>query len=116
MKVPKKAKKEKKEEIKAVKNGTLSASASLVKRAWITEKAGDLSGIRKYVFVIDRDVNKSEAKKAIEAIYGTKVESVNVINMKGKTKRLGRSSGKTSAFKKAIVTLKQGEKIDVMPA
>jgi large subunit ribosomal protein L23 len=89
--------------------------ALLVKQAWITEKAGDLGGLRKYIFIVERKANKPEIKKAIESIYGVKVESVNIINIKGKAKRLGRSLGRTSAYKKAIVSLKEGQKIDVMP-
>jgi large subunit ribosomal protein L23 len=90
-------------------------STFLIKQAWITEKAGDLSGLRKYIFIIDKKANKSETKKAIESIYGVKVKSVNIIEIKGKAKRLGRSLGRTSAHKKAIVTLKEGDKIDLMP-
>ncbi len=89
---------------------------SLIKQAWITEKAGDLSGLGKYVFVVDKKANKPEVKKAIESIYKVKVSDINIVNVKGKTKRLGRSVGKTSAYKKAIVTLKEGYKIDIMPA
>ncbi|PIU98504.1 50S ribosomal protein L23 [Candidatus Wolfebacteria bacterium CG03_land_8_20_14_0_80_40_12] len=91
-------------------------SALLLKQAWITEKAGDLSHFRKYIFIIDKKANKPEVKKAIELIYKVKVSDVNMINIKSKTKRLGRSSGKTPAYKKAIITLKEGHKIiDVMP-
>lgn len=90
-------------------------SKLLIKQPWITEKAGDLGGFGKYIFIVDRKANKAETKKAIESIYGVKVIDVNIINIKGKAKRLGRSLGKTSAYKKAIVTLKEGEKIDVMP-
>lgn len=89
--------------------------ALLVKQAWITEKAGDLSGFNKYIFIVDKKANKPETKKAIESIYGVKVNDVNIINTKGKSKRLGRSLGKTSTYKKAIVTLKKGHKIDIMP-
>ncbi|MBU1180513.1 50S ribosomal protein L23 [Patescibacteria group bacterium] len=88
----------------------------LIKQAWITEKAGDLSGFNKYIFIVDKKANKSEIKKAIESIYGVKVNDVNIINIKGKSKRLGRSLGKTSAYKKVIITLKEGHKIDIMPA
>jgi len=91
-------------------------SSLLIKQAWITEKAGDLSGFNKYIFIVDKKANKSEIKKAIESIYGVKVNDVNIINIKGKSKRLGRSLGKTSAYKKAIITLKEGHKIDIMPA
>ena len=87
----------------------------LIKQAWITEKAGDLSGFNKYIFIVDKKANKPETKKAIESIYGVKVNDVNIINIKGKSKRLGRSLGKTPAYKKAIVTLKEGHKIDIMP-
>jgi large subunit ribosomal protein L23 len=90
-------------------------SSFLVKQVWITEKAVNISGLRKYIFIVDRKVNKPEAKKAIEAIYKVKVADVNMVNMRGKSKRLGRSLGKTSAFKKAMVTLKEGHKIDVLP-
>ncbi len=90
-------------------------SALLIKQPWVTEKAGDLSALGKYIFIADKKTNKAEAKRAIEAIYGVKVESVNVVNIKGKAKRLGRSLGRTSAHKKIIVTLKEGQKIDIMP-
>ena len=88
---------------------------SLIKQAWITEKAGDMGGLRKYIFIVDKKANKSEAKKAIESIYGVKVTEINIINIKGKAKRLGRSLGRTSSYKKAVVTLREGQKIDVMP-
>jgi large subunit ribosomal protein L23 len=91
------------------------SASLLIKQAWVTEKATDLSGLRKYIFIVDGKANKPETKKAIESIYGVKIESVNIINTKGKAKRLGRSLGRTSAFKKAIVTLKEGEKIDIVP-
>ncbi|MEE8131789.1 MAG: 50S ribosomal protein L23 [Candidatus Paceibacterota bacterium] len=89
--------------------------ASLVKYVWITEKATGLSNLRQYSFIIDRKANKPEIKKAIEQIYGVKVISVNVINIKGKPRRMGRTLGRTSSYKKAIVTLREGQKIDVMP-
>ncbi len=92
-----------------------SKTKLLIKQAWITEKASDLSGLRKYIFIVDKKANKSETKKTIESIYGVKVKSVNIVNIKGKAKRLGRSLGRTSAFKKAIITLGEGQKIDIMP-
>ncbi len=90
-------------------------SALLMRQAWITEKATDLSALGKYIFIVDKKANKPETKKAIESIYGVKVERVNIINVKSKEKRLGRSLGRTSAFKKAVVSLKPGEKIDITP-
>lgn len=115
--------KSKKEEIIVKENkskttasaGFLNQPALLIKQAWISERAGDLSVLGKYVFIVEKKANKPEIKKAIESIYKVNVVDVNVINVKGKTKRLGRSIGRTSAYKKAVVTLKNGQKIDIMP-
>lgn len=86
-----------------------------IRQAWITEKAGMLSTGRKYIFIVEKDANKPEIKKAIETMYKVKVEGVNVINTKGKMKRLGRSVGRSANYKKAIVSLKEGNTIDIMP-
>lgn len=86
-----------------------------VKQAWITEKAANLASLNKYVFLVDENFNKPETTKAIESIYGVKVAAVNIINKKGGVKRLGRTVGKVPGHKKAIVTLKEGHKIDIMP-
>jgi large subunit ribosomal protein L23 len=77
----------------------------------ISEKSANGVKNNKYVFLVKKQVNKIEVKKAIEAEYKVKVVMVNVINTKGKQKQLGRFLGKTSDFKKAIVTLKQGDSI-----
>jgi large subunit ribosomal protein L23 len=70
----------------------------------------------RYGFRVAPDANKVEIKKAIEELYGVTVESVNTIKYDGKRKsrytKAGVISGKTSAFKKAIITLRQGESID----
>lgn len=66
----------------------------------------------KVVFRVARDVNKIEIKKAVEEIFKVKVNRVTTINCKGKKKRLGKSEGKRPDWKKAIVTLKKGEKLD----
>lgn len=87
----------------------------MVKRTWITEKAGDLGSLGKYIFIVDKRSTKPEIKKVIESIYGVSVIDVNTVSIKGKSKRLSKGMGKTSDFKKAIVTLKEGQKIDVMP-
>src|SRR3989344_2376917 len=87
----------------------------LIKQPWITERAASLSPLRKYIFVVDWKANKPEVKKAIESIYGVKVAEVNVINIKGKIRRFGKSIGRIPGKKKAVVTLKKGHKIEVMP-
>lgn len=87
----------------------------IIKKPIISEKTMDLSNINKYVFSVDREASSCEIKKGIESIYKVKVESVNIINKKGKVKRLGRSLGRRPASKKAIVTIKKGQVIDVLP-
>ena len=113
----KEAEKEVKEvkEIGEIKESKGISPASLIKHVWITEKAGNLVNLRQYTFIIKREANKPRIKKAVEIIYGVKVISVNIVNIKGKPRRMGRTLGRTSSYKKAIVTLKEGQKIDVMP-
>lgn len=77
----------------------------------ISERSMELNDERKYVFKVDKRANKSEIKEAIETIFeGVKVQKVNTMNMLGKTTRFGRTQGKRSDWKKAIVTLKEDSK------
>ncbi len=64
-------------------------------------------------FVVHPDANRLQIKRAVEALLKVKVERVNVMNVRGKLKRLGRFSGKRSDWKKAFVTLKAGEKLEM---
>lgn len=66
----------------------------------------------KVMFRVAREANKIEIKRAVEEIFKVKVENVSTMNYKGKMKRLGRYEGKRPDWKKAIVTLKKGEKLD----
>jgi|UniRef100_A0A7V3N4E1 large subunit ribosomal protein L23 len=77
----------------------------------VTEKAVNLSSVNKYIFKVDKKATKSGIKKEIVKIFKVKVDDVNIINQRGKQKRRGRILGHTVPFKKAIVTLKKGEKI-----
>ena len=78
----------------------------------ITEKSeGQVSGNNTYTFKVSINANKIEIKHAIEKIFSVKVLDVNTIRMLGKPKRLGRYSGKRPDWKKAIVTLRAGDKI-----
>jgi len=79
----------------------------------ITEKATNLAVENKYVFVVARKANKIEVKKVIEGLYGVQVPKINIIKTKGKKLRYGRTEGRTKKTKKAIITLKPGEKIDI---
>jgi large subunit ribosomal protein L23 len=64
-------------------------------------------------FLVHRDANRLQIKQAVETLLKVKVERVNVMNVLGKVKRLGRFSGKRSDWKKAFVKLKQGEKLEL---
>ena len=68
---------------------------------------------RQYIFAVATSANKVEIKKAIEEIYNVKVDGVNTVTVPGKRKRVRQEFGHTSNWKKAIVTLKEGQKIDV---
>lgn len=83
---------------------------SIVIRPIITEASIDNLQMRKYTFEVAKDANKSEIAKAVEELFGVKVEKVNTLNVYGKKRRMGRCEGKTPDWKKAIVTLKEGEK------
>ena len=78
-----------------------------------TEKGSRMQPFNKYLFWVDKGSNKIEIKKAVEDIYKVKAQSVNTVSMRGKLKRVRYVIGKTSDWKKAIVTLKEGSKIDV---
>ena len=91
----------------------LSNYRDIIKAPVITEKSSNIaSDERKYVFKVDAKANKSQIKDAIEKIFKVKVESVNTVNVHPKKKRVGRYSGMTNKYKKAIVTLVNGNKID----
>ena len=74
-------------------------------RPIITENSMDMAEQKKYAFKVAKDANKTEVRKAIEEIFGVDVAKVNVVNVNGKKKRMGRTMGTTSSYKKAVVTL-----------
>lgn len=86
----------------------------IVKGLLRTEKGSNMMSSNKYTFWVDSASNKIEIRKAVEGIYKVKVNNVNTLTVKGKPKRVRYTMGKTSDWKKAIVTLKEGEKIDVV--
>ena len=85
-------------------------------RPLVTEKVSALNEKGKYGFIVDRKANKVEIKKAVEKMYGVTVEDVNTMNYLGKKKtRYTKSkiiTGRTSSFKKAVVTVADGDVID----
>jgi large subunit ribosomal protein L23 len=89
----------------------------IIVRPVVTEKMNaQAEGLRKYGFIVDKKANKVQIKKAVESLYGVTVESVNTIYYAGKRKarftRTGYVAGKRNAYKKAVITLREGETID----
>lgn len=80
----------------------------------ITEKASLLESENKYVFKVRKNANKIQVKRAVEAFYGVKVLSVRIVNIPPKKRRLGRIEGKKKGCKKAIVKIREGEKIQIL--
>ncbi|MDE2311981.1 MAG: 50S ribosomal protein L23 [Patescibacteria group bacterium] len=78
----------------------------------VSEKSGRLTESGKYVFNVAKSANKVEIKKAVEKAYHVNVTQVNIINNKAKARNYGRAVGHTSPFKKAVITLKKGQKIE----
>ena len=91
----------------------LNKSYQVILNPIVTEKATRLSEFNKVVFSVSLNTNKIEIKKAVEKIFSVKVNSVNVIKVKGKTKRFKGILGKRNNLKKAIVTLEKGNTIDL---
>ncbi|NQD67891.1 50S ribosomal protein L23 [Bacillus haikouensis] len=77
----------------------------IIKRPVITEASTDLMSEKKYTFEVDTRANKTQVKDAVEEIFDVKVEKVNVMNYKGKFKRMGKHAGYTNKRRKAIVKL-----------
>ena len=77
----------------------------IIKRPVITERSTDLMEENKFAFEVDLKANKTEIKAAIEEIFGVKVDKVNTLRVPSKKKRVGKFMGRTSEWKKAVVTL-----------
>lgn len=77
----------------------------VIKRPVITERSSELMAEKKYTFEVDLRANKTQVKDAVEEIFGVKVAKVNIMNYRGKVKRVGKFQGLTNRRRKAIVTL-----------
>ena len=83
----------------------------IIKRPIITEQSMAETEAKKYTFEVAKDANKIEIAKAVETLFkGVKVAKVNTISVRGRLKRMGRTAGYTSDWKKAVVTLAEGSK------
>jgi large subunit ribosomal protein L23 len=94
-------------------DGRFGFERTILIKPLITEKAAQLSVHNQYCFAVHRDANKIMVAKAIEAIYNVVPLNVRMLNKRGKTVRSGKTSGTTKAWKKAIVTLKADDKIQI---
>jgi len=121
---PKEEAKKKKKEIQKTETAESKSTKKSVKRRkayrvlkkpHVTEKATDLSGKNQYIFEIFKNANKSEVKKAVESLFGVNVFSVRIINVPRKRRRRGILRGWKKGYKKAIVTIKKGQKIEILP-
>lgn len=84
----------------------------IIIRPIITEKSNALSTLNKYTFEVHKSANKIQIRKAVEEIFKVKVLSVNTMNVKSKPKRMGAFLGRTRSWKKAIVALPEGERLE----
>lgn len=87
--------------------------ANVIKKFAITEKAARIQPEGKYIFLVDQGANKPEIKKAVEKQYRVHVVAVQTTNQKAKMKRFGAKLSPRPRYKKATVTLKEGEKITI---
>ena len=91
------------------------AKKNIIVKPLITEKTTKLAedpNLNQYTFVVNKKANKVEIKKAIELIFNVKVLSVNTVNVLPKYKKMGKYEGFKPAYKKAVVKLAEGQKID----
>ncbi len=86
---------------------------SILQKPIITERANDLNKLGKYVFMVQPSATKNEIKKAIQTIYKVNVTAVNVISQPPKKRRYRGLAAKRGGYKKAIVTIKSGQKIEI---
>lgn len=85
----------------------------VLKKPVITEKAARLSEMRKYVFVVDPHTTKNEIREAVKMVYSVDAVMVNIARKPSRARRFRNHKGTKPGYKKAIVTLKEGQKIDL---
>lgn len=85
----------------------------VLRRPVITEKSTELQAQGKYAFEVARGANKPQVKQAVEKAFKVRVTAVNVVTVRGKLRRVGRRQVLTQSWKKAIVTLQPGDKIEL---
>ena len=86
---------------------------AVIKHLLITEKGSKLAPQNKYLFSVDKKANKIDIKAAVQEIYKVKVRDVNTMHVRGKKRRVRFKQGRTASWKKAIVTLAEGQSIEI---
>ena len=86
---------------------------SIIRRPIISQRTMDLLAENKYTFEVDLKATKPQIREAVEQIFNVDVEKVNTMRVRGKKRRMGRSEGKRPDWKKAIVTVKEGQRIEL---
>lgn len=93
----------------------LTRHYQIIQKPVVTEKATDASATRNaYTFRVPRDANKVQIRQAVEKLFDVKVKGVNTLHVKSKWRQRGRNIGKTQVWKKAIVSLGEGQTIDIL--
>lgn len=112
---PVSAVKEVKDNVKESKRkvGKTNRADIIIVKPIITEKATSLSGLGQYIFEVPVDSNRIEVARAIKTVYGVNPIKVNIMNVTGRDVTYGRTQGRTKSWKKAVVTLKEGESITI---
>ncbi len=107
---------DKKAEVPKVrKEKKIDTAYKILKTPHVSEKATDLLESNQYIFRVFGGANKIEIKRAVEDLYGVKVINVKIINVPQKSRRLGKTVGERKGYKKAIVRVVSGQKIEVLP-
>lgn len=115
VKVEKEAEKkpEKKYEKKETRTEIGKITKDIILEPWITEKSHIQMAMNKYIFRVRPEADKKGIKDAVQAMYNVKVIDINIVNIPSKRRTYGRFVGRKSGYKKAIVTLKEGDKIEL---
>ena len=94
----------------------MKTAYDIIKRPIITEQSMEQTEMKRYTFEVAKTSNKVEIRQAVEAIFNVTVTKVNTLNVKSKPKRMRGAAGRTRTWKKAMVTLKEGDSIELFNA
>ena len=104
----------KKEATKVVKAATAKSCDCIIRPILTEESMNNMQNLNKITVEVLKGSNKIEIKNAFESLFGVKVKQVNTSHVRGRSKRVGRYSGTTSSYKKAIITLAEGQSLDLL--